>query len=59
GQPERLRYIASFGLRPGVQVTVIDRQPFRGPITIAVDGRTHVVGHELAQVVRCAADERT
>ena len=57
GQPDRLRYIASIGLRPGVQVTVVDRQPFLGPITIAVDGDTHVIGHELAQVVRCAADE--
>jgi DtxR family Mn-dependent transcriptional regulator len=58
GQPDRLRYIASIGLRPGVQVTVVDRQPFQGPITIAVDGDTHVIGHELAQVVRCAADEQ-
>ncbi len=57
GQPDRLRYIASIGLRPGVQVTVVDRQPFQGPITIAVEGDTHVIGHELAQVVRCAADE--
>jgi DtxR family Mn-dependent transcriptional regulator len=55
GQPDRLRYIASIGLRPGVQVTVLDRQPFQGPITVAVDGQTQVVGHELAQVVRCAA----
>jgi DtxR family Mn-dependent transcriptional regulator len=59
GQPDRLRYIASIGLRPGVQVTVVDRQPFQGPITISVDGRTHVVGHELAQVVRCATDDQT
>jgi DtxR family Mn-dependent transcriptional regulator len=58
GQPDRLRYIASIGLRPGVQVTVVDRQPFQGPITIAVEGDTHVIGHELAQVVRCAADEQ-
>jgi DtxR family Mn-dependent transcriptional regulator len=58
GQPDRLRYIASIGLRPGVRVTVVDRQPFQGPITIAVDGDTHVIGHELAQVVRCAADEQ-
>ncbi len=55
-QPERLRYMASLGLRPGVRVTVLDRQPFHGPITIEVDGGTHVVGHELAQVVRCATD---
>jgi DtxR family Mn-dependent transcriptional regulator len=57
GQPERLRYIASIGLRPGVQVTVLDRQPFQGPITIRVDGHTHVIGHELAQVVRCADEQ--
>ena len=58
GQPDRLRYIASIGLRPGAQVTVLDRQPFQGPITVAVGGRTRVIGHELAQVVRCAADEQ-
>ncbi|CAN5869425.1 metal-dependent transcriptional regulator [soil metagenome] len=56
-QPDRLRYIASLGLRPGVRFTVVDRQPFRGPITIEVAGRTHVVGSELGQVVRCAGDE--
>jgi DtxR family Mn-dependent transcriptional regulator len=56
-QPERLRYIASVGLRPGVHLTVVDRQPFQGPITIEVAGRTHVIGNELGQVVRCAGDE--
>ncbi len=58
-QPDRLRYIASIGLRPGVHVTVVDRQPFEGPITIAVDGRTHVVGHQLARVVRCSVEDGT
>ena len=29
-QPDRLRYIASFGLVPGIRVTVVDRQPFGG-----------------------------
>ena len=53
-QPDRLRYIASVGLRPGVQITVVDRQPFQGPITIEVAGETHVIGNELGQVVRCA-----
>jgi hypothetical protein len=23
-----------------------------------VDGETHIIGHELAQVVRCAADDQ-
>lgn len=57
GQPDRLRYIASVGLRPGVRITVVDRQPFQGPITIEVAGQTHVIGNELGQVVRCASDE--
>ena len=39
GQPDRLRYIASIGLTPGAVVSVVERQPFQGPITIAVDGR--------------------
>ncbi len=56
-QPDRLRYIASVGLRPGVHLTVIDRQPFQGPITIAVGGQTHVIGSELGRVVRCAREE--
>ena len=57
GQPDRLRYIASVGLRPGVHLTVVDRQPFQGPITIEVAGLTHVIGNELGQVVRCAYDD--
>jgi DtxR family transcriptional regulator, Mn-dependent transcriptional regulator len=51
--PERLRYIASIGLRPGARVLVADRQPFHGPITIEVEGRSHVIGHELGHVLRC------
>jgi DtxR family transcriptional regulator, Mn-dependent transcriptional regulator len=57
GQPDRLRYIASVGLRPGVHLRVVDRQPFQGPITIEVAGQTHVIGNELGQVVRCASDQ--
>ena len=51
--PERLRYIASIGLQPGVRVLVVDRQPFHGPITIEVEGQSHVIGHELGHVLRC------
>jgi DtxR family Mn-dependent transcriptional regulator len=51
--PERLRYIASIGLQPGARVIVVDRQPFRGPITIEVEGQSHVIGHELGHVLRC------
>ncbi|HEY3011421.1 MAG TPA: metal-dependent transcriptional regulator [Gemmatimonadales bacterium] len=53
-QPERLRYIASLGLRPGVQATVLDRQPFDDLVTIEVSGERHVIGRELGHVLQCA-----
>ncbi|HYC33420.1 MAG TPA: metal-dependent transcriptional regulator [Gemmatimonadales bacterium] len=56
-QPDRLRYIGSIGLTPGAAVTVIDRQPFQGPMTVEVDGRTHVIGHDLGRVLLCTTEE--
>src|SRR5881296_3928150 len=50
-EPERLRYLAALGLVPGVVVTLRDRQPFGGPVTVEVDGERHIIGQELAQVV--------
>jgi len=55
-EPERLRYLASLGLTPGVVVTVRDRQPFGGPVTVESAGARHVLGQELAQVVLCATE---
>jgi DtxR family transcriptional regulator, Mn-dependent transcriptional regulator len=52
--PERLRYLASLGLRPGSMVTVLDRQPFGGPVTVEIRGEVQVVGQSLAQVLLCA-----
>ncbi len=52
--PERLRYLASLGLKPGTILSVRDRQPFNGPITVTVGGQDHIVGHELAQGLLCA-----
>ena len=56
-QPDRLRYIASFGLKPGTLVTVVDCQPFQGPITIRSGGKRHVIGHEIGSVILCARPE--
>lgn len=53
-QSDRLRYIASFGLKPGARVQVVDRQPFQGPITVKAGGKRHVLGHEIAMLLLCA-----
>lgn len=53
---ERLRFLGSLGLKPGVRFTLLERQPFNGPLTVefTADGRKEVVGFELAQSVDCA-----
>jgi DtxR family Mn-dependent transcriptional regulator len=53
-QPENLRYIASLGLRPGVRVRVVDRQPIDNLVTVEVGGEQHVIGRELGHVLQCA-----
>ncbi len=60
-EPERLRFLASLGLKPGVSFEVIARQPFRGPVTVRVAGmipRDQVVGHELAASLWCSLGEK-
>jgi DtxR family Mn-dependent transcriptional regulator len=59
--PDKLRYLASMGLRPGVAFRVLARQPFRGPVTIRLSGvvpRDQVLGHELALTLRCEPVEK-
>jgi DtxR family transcriptional regulator, Mn-dependent transcriptional regulator len=55
---ERLRYLATLGLRPGAVITVLDRQPFGGPVTIETRGEVQVIGQALAQVLLCAVGAR-
>ena len=58
--PERLRFLASLGLKPGTRFTVLARQPFHGPVTLRVEGanqREQVVGFELANSLACTTGE--
>jgi DtxR family Mn-dependent transcriptional regulator len=45
---ELLRYLASLGIRPGVGLTITDRAPFEGPLTLRVGQVQHQIGHGLA-----------
>jgi len=49
--PERLRYLGGLGLRPGMDVVVVERMPFEGPLRVVADGAEHVIGHALAASV--------
>jgi DtxR family Mn-dependent transcriptional regulator len=48
---DRLRYLAELGIRPGVAVTVQQRAPFHGPLTVAVGGESHVISEMLARAI--------
>jgi DtxR family transcriptional regulator, Mn-dependent transcriptional regulator len=48
---ELLRYLAKVGIRPGVIVTIAERAPFEGPISLRVGKATVQVGPALASRV--------
>jgi DtxR family Mn-dependent transcriptional regulator len=49
--PEILRYLATVGLRPGAQVTVFEKAPLGGPLTVGVGGKRHAISLELARMI--------
>jgi DtxR family Mn-dependent transcriptional regulator len=51
GRPEALRLLTRLGLRIGAELTVVDKQPLNGPLTVDVGGQRHSVGRELAGYV--------
>ena len=44
-----LRYLGELGIRPGAEISVRERAPFGGPLTIEVSGASHPIGSELAE----------
>ena len=50
--PAMLRYLAEVDIVPGVEVTVVGREPFGGPINVRLGRRVRAIGAELAHQVR-------
>lgn len=53
--PELLHYLEDLGLMPRVTVVVHRKEPFSGPITLGIDDREQVIGHEVARHIFVAA----
>lgn len=47
--PELLRYLEKQGLIPGVKLKVINREPFKGPLTLQVEDKEMTIGHKIAE----------
>ena len=56
GDPELLRYLATLGLVPAEQVTVVEQAPFDGPVTIEVRGSRHAIGRSLAAQIEVGVE---
>ena len=56
--PSLLRYLADLGITPGSTVTVVERAPFGGPITLRVGDLTRAVGPALAERVLVRPDPK-
>jgi DtxR family transcriptional regulator, Mn-dependent transcriptional regulator len=49
--PELLRYLEKMGLIPGVKLSVLEREPFDGPITLEISGNEVTIGHNIAESI--------
>jgi DtxR family Mn-dependent transcriptional regulator len=54
--PEMLRYLDERGVRLGMALEVVDRQPFGGPLTVRVGEELHTLGGRLAAAMRVELD---
>ena len=52
--PEMHRYLAGRDIAPGMELEVLAREPFGGPLTVLLAGREHALGTELARAMRVA-----
>jgi DtxR family Mn-dependent transcriptional regulator len=50
---DRLRWFAENGLIPGAVITVVEHQPFSGPVTVQRGRARQVVGRDLASQLLC------
>ncbi len=55
---EMLRYLGDRGVTPGQAFTVIERQPFGGPLFVRFGADVHPLGGDLAQAMRVETSPR-
>lgn len=52
--PELLRYLEKIGLLPGAKLSVKEKNPFKGPITLSIEDNEQVLGYEVAEHILIA-----
>ena len=56
--PEMLRYLSDIGIKPGVDLELVERGPFDGPLMLRVDGAKKILalGTRVAAEIHVIAD---
>ena len=49
--PELVAFLATLGLVPGVEVAVVEKHPFDGPLVVTVDGQDRTLGERVARQI--------
>ncbi len=49
--PALLHHLEARGLLPGTTITVVEKAPFKGPLTVRIEGREQVLGRAAARSV--------
>lgn len=49
--PELLRYLEKTGVIPGVKLTILEKAPFEGPITVLLENEEKTLGYSIARQI--------
>ena len=55
--PEHLRFLGDMGLKPGIELTMLEKMPFGGPVRVSLTTGEHLVPLAVAETVRVASPE--
>lgn len=54
--PQMLQHMLDRGFILEARVKVVERDPFDGPLTVRIDGKRRVIGHQVAENVLVSSD---
>lgn len=49
--PEKLRYLGKIGIYPQIELLVLDKAPFNGPVHVQLNEASHHLGHEISDSI--------
>ncbi len=52
--PELLRYLGGMDIYPGTELEVVERAPFKGPLTLEIGPHQHSLGYQAAKSILVA-----